>query len=100
MTGVDVTSPCVSSSFYLVPSSGAVTIPFCKISRPGHVRSELDLPLDISVPAFDIFLCCQDCLARTESERAFMLQLSNLLQLDFLFSNTKVMLWVSLETNV
>ena len=63
MAGVDVTSP--------VPSSGAVTIQFCKTSRPGHVRSELDLPLDTSVPALDIFLCCQDCLARTEFERAF-----------------------------
>ena len=30
VAGVDVTSPCVSSSFYLVPSSGAVTIPFYK----------------------------------------------------------------------
>ena len=63
MAGVDVTSP--------VPSSGAVTIHLCKISHPEHVRSELDLPLGTSVPALDIFLCCQDCLARTESERAF-----------------------------
>ena len=39
-------------------------------SHRGHVRSKLNLPMDTSVPAQDIFLCCQDCLARTESERA------------------------------
>ena len=34
-------------------------------------HSELELPMDTGVPAQVIFLCYQDCLARTESERAF-----------------------------
>ena len=92
MAGVDVTSP--------VPSSGAVTIQFCKTSRPGHIRSELDLPLDTSVPALDIFLCCQDCLARTESEHAFYAAAEGSPPARLFISNKKVMLWVSLETNV
>ena len=51
--------------FHVVP------VQFLLSGHHGHVRSELDLPMDTSVPAQDIFLCCQDCLARTESERAF-----------------------------
>ena len=82
MAGVDVTSPCVSSSFYLVPSSGAVTIPFCKTSRPGHVRSELDLLLD------------------PESEHAFYAAAEGSPPARLFISNKKVLLWISLKTNV
>ena len=42
-----------------------------KTSRPGHVRSELLLPLDRSDEALDIFLCCQDYLTRTEEKRKY-----------------------------
>ena len=68
-------------------------------SHHGHVRSELDLPMDTSVPAQDIFLCCQDCLARTESERAFYAAAKRSPPAR-LFILKKVMLWISLETNM
>ena len=42
-----------------------------KTSRPGHVRSELVIPVDSTVPALDISACCQDYLARTVSQRDY-----------------------------
>ena len=42
-----------------------------KTSRQGPLRSELRCPVDSSSPALDIYLCCQDYLARTEQKRVY-----------------------------
>ena len=42
-----------------------------KTSRPGHLRSELVLPVDKSDMALDLQQCCLDYIARTEEKRVY-----------------------------
>ena len=61
-----------------------------KTSRPGHVRSELVIPVDSTEPALDISTCCQDYLARTVSERDYYAAAEGSFPARLFISNNKV----------